>query len=94
MKLILATEMLLKKSKRRNQNELNDLMSIILRENDWFDNAENKFLWFDEFDKCLVIDVDEKSFELNGLPLENWLNENTDCDTNSDKRFRVFGLNR
>ena len=94
MKLILATEMLLKKSKERNQQELNDLMEIILFENDWFNNEETEFLWFCEFEKCLTIDVDEKFFKLNGLPLDEWLRANTDCNVSSDKSWQVFGLNR
>ena len=92
MKIISATELLVKKSKDRNKKELQDLMEIILLENneEWFKNK----IWMDELENILCLNVDEISFNLNGLPLEDWLRVNTDCDVNSDKRWRVFGINR
>ena len=92
MKIITATELLVKQSKDRNKKELEDLMKIILLENsgDWFKDR----IWIDEIENILFLNVDEISFNLNGLPLEDWLQANTNCDVNNDKRWRVFGINR
>ena len=67
-------------------------MEIILLENsgDWFKDR----IWIDEIENILFLNVDEISFNLNGLPLGDWLRVNTNCDVNNDKRWRVFGINR
>jgi hypothetical protein len=91
MKIIKATEILVKKSKDRNIEELEELRELILLENrQWFKNR----IWIDDLDSCLVLNVDEVSFNLNGSSLEGWLQENTDCDISNDKRWRVFGIKR
>lgn len=92
MKIITATELLVKQSKDRNKKELEDLMEIILLENsgEWFKDR----IWMDEIENILFLNVDEISFNLNGLPLEDWLRVNTNCDVNNDKQWRVFGINR
>ena len=91
MKIIKATEILIKKSKDRNIEELEELRELILLENQqWFKNR----IWIDDLDNCLVLNVDEVSFNLNGSSLEGWLQENTDCDISCDKRWRVFGIKR
>ena len=65
MKIITATELLVKKSKDRNKKELEDLMEIILLENsgEWFKDR----IWMDELENILCLNVDEIFFNLNGL---------------------------
>ena len=92
MKIITATELLVKQSKDRNRRELQDLMEIILLENsgEWFKDR----IWIDEVENILSLDVDEILFNLNGSSLEKWLLENTSCDVSGDKQWWVFGINR
>ena len=91
MRIIKATELLVKKSKDRNIEELKELRELILLENNqWFKHR----IWIDDLDSNLILNVDEVSFNLNGSSLESWLRENTDCDISSDKQWRVFGIKR
>tara|TARA_R100000781_G_scaffold96540_1_gene60547 strand:+ start:1121 stop:1402 length:282 start_codon:yes stop_codon:yes gene_type:complete len=92
MKIITKANLLARASKKRNREELQELMELILLENnDWW--LEDR-VWIDEHDHELWLNVDETSFFLGKVNLEKWLQENTDCDTDSDKRWRVFGLKR
>ena len=92
MKIITATELLVKQSRDRNRRELQDLMEIILLENsgEWIKDR----IWIDEVENILSLDVDEISFNLNGSSLEKWLLKNTNCDVSGDKQWWVFGINR
>ena len=92
MKIITKANLLARTSKKRNREELQELMELILLENNdwWFEDR----IWIDEHDHELCLNVDETSFFLGKVNLENWLRENTDCDTDCDKRWRVFGLKR
>tara|TARA_A100001201_G_scaffold123819_1_gene107774 strand:- start:148 stop:426 length:279 start_codon:yes stop_codon:yes gene_type:complete len=92
MKIITKANLLVRTSKKRNREELKELMELILLENnDWW--LEDR-VWIDEHDHELCLNVDETSFFLGKVNLEKWLRENTDCDIDSDKRWRVFGIKR
>ena len=83
-----------KRAERRRREELKELRDLILLENEW---AKDDWLWMSfnwGYDKVLLIDVDEKYYTLNGGRLEEWLNNNTDCTTTSDKTFIVHSINK
>ena len=83
-----------KKAEKRRKEELKELRDLILLENEW---AKKDWLWMSfniGYEKELLIDVDEKYYTLNGGRLEEWLNNNTECTTTSDKTFIVYSINK
>ena len=78
-------ETFIAKVRANREREFIEFMAIVKLENPWLDD---EFDWWID-DDILTIDVDEKTWEVDGQRLEHWLNSNAEGDFNSDKWLRV-----
>ena len=91
MKLTTAIELLRHNSTQRQLQEMKDLKSLIMLASGGI-MTESDFTmgWITETD--MSINIDEISFEIDGVDFVTWLNNNCNTEHESDKSITVTSL--
>jgi hypothetical protein len=92
MKTLLAIELLKTQAKNQRLNEMNTVKQIIKLSNEWACDEWFTIGWMEETD--MMIDIDEKFMEVDGLCLEDWLKKHFEITHESDKHvvFKTFSF--